>query len=96
MVITFEIEETIGTNERAAQDITRCPYGRQIGEQTTNWKTGDGNRPATREEKHPYRVSGLVQLEVDPLKGAFLLRQRAVCWVRIQEPDPRIKHLGEL
>jgi hypothetical protein len=43
MVITFEIEETIGTTERAAQDITRCPYGRQIGEQTTNWKTGDGN-----------------------------------------------------
>lgn len=43
MVITFEIEETIGTTECAAQDITRCPYGRQIGEQTTNWKTGDGN-----------------------------------------------------
>ena len=61
MVITFEIEETIGTTERAAQDITRCPYGRQIGEQTTNWKTGDGT--ATREEKHPYRVSGLVERE---------------------------------
>ena len=43
MMITFEIEESIGTNERAVQGNTGCPYGRQIGEQTTNWKTGDGN-----------------------------------------------------
>ena len=48
MVITFEIEETIGTTERAAQGITRCPYGRQIGEKATNRKTGDGNSSPLR------------------------------------------------
>jgi hypothetical protein len=48
MVITFEIEETIGTTERAAQGIRRCPCGRQIGEKPTNRKAGDGNNSPLR------------------------------------------------
>ena len=40
--------------------------------------SGWEQQPATQEERYPYRVSGLVQLEVDPLKSAFLLRHEAV------------------
>jgi len=48
MVITFEIEETIGTNERAVQGNTGCPYGRQIEEKATNRKARDGNSSPLR------------------------------------------------
>ena len=53
---------------------------RQTDRRKTNEPEGWGweQQPATREERYPYRVSGLVQLEVDPLKGAFLLRHKAV------------------
>jgi hypothetical protein len=48
MMITFEIEEPIGTNERAVQGIVRRPYGKQIGEKARNRKAGDGNSSPLR------------------------------------------------
>jgi hypothetical protein len=43
MIITFKLEESIGTTKRAAQGIVRRPYGKQIGEKARNRKAGDGN-----------------------------------------------------
>jgi hypothetical protein len=48
MVITFNLEESIGTTERAAPGIMRCPCGRQIEEKEANRKTGDGNSSPLR------------------------------------------------
>jgi hypothetical protein len=43
MMITFKLEESIGTTKRATQGIRRCSCGRQIREKTKNRKAGDGD-----------------------------------------------------